>query len=81
MNIKQLKAYFETVERWPESIRFDVCSMTNRVEQTVNSHISILEANSGKPRFEPYYNRLIQVYNFMNTGEPNISDFLKQSNK
>ncbi len=79
MNITQLKNYFSSVERWPDSIRFDDCSTTNKVKQTVNSHISILEANSGKPRFEPYYNRLMKVFGIMNTGEPNIQDFLKQS--
>jgi len=79
MNIKQLKKFFSSVERWPDSIRFDNCSTSNKVEQTVNSHLIIFEANESKPKFQPYYDRLMKMYNFINTGEPNISEFLRQS--
>lgn len=79
MNIKQLREWSLSVERWPDSIRFDACSTTKSVKQTVYSHILYLESNSGKPRFEPYYNRLMQVYNMLVNDDANISGFLKQS--
>lgn len=35
------------------------------VEKFVNNHISILEANSGKARYKPYYDRLLKLYNLI----------------
>ena len=81
MNIKALRKYFDSVEKWPDSVKLDACSTTTQVQQTVERHILVLEANPGNKKFQPYYDRLIKVFNFMNTGEPNISEFLRQSNK
>lgn len=67
MKLSALKDFFNSVEQWPESIRFDACSTTNEVQKTVESHIMMIENNLGKEKFEPYYDRLMQVYNKLNS--------------
>jgi hypothetical protein len=44
----------------PSSVRMDAGVITD-VRQFIQSHLSVLEANSGKKLFLPYYLRLVKL--------------------
>ena len=66
MNLINLKKFFETYEFPNEPIRLDECSVITNQKEFVKSHIQVLEANSGKRLFRPYYDRLLAYYKLVN---------------
>tara|TARA_R110000772_G_scaffold35637_5_gene85820 strand:+ start:336 stop:536 length:201 start_codon:yes stop_codon:yes gene_type:complete len=62
MNLKQLKAFFETYEFKDEEIQLNKASKILNQKNFVESHIKVLEANTGKKLMMPYYARLLAFY-------------------
>jgi hypothetical protein len=62
MRLTNLKQFFETYEFSNKPIRLDKCSVITNQKEFVKSHIQVLEANSGKKLFRPYFDRLLAYY-------------------
>lgn len=60
MKLDEIEAYLKDAEL-PEYIQLSNVEKVTDVQKFVNSHISILRANSGKRTFLPYYNRLLAL--------------------
>jgi len=69
MNLNNLKKFFETHEFSNEPIRLDKCSVITNQKKFVKSHIEVLEANSGKKLYRPYYDRILAYYKLIKTKE------------
>jgi hypothetical protein len=65
MTLPELKQFFQQAEL-PETIRLSDGEMIDNVNLFVTSHISVLENNSGKVRYLPYYLRLLKLYELLN---------------
>ena len=66
MNLKQLKTFFEKYEFPDDPLILDECTTITNQKAFVESHIRILEAQSGKKAFFPYYYRLLSFYKKIN---------------
>lgn len=66
MNLEKLKAFFSTYDFPDEPIMLNKAEKVNNQRKFVESHIKILESQSGKIGFKPYYNRLLKYYNLIN---------------
>jgi len=66
MRLQNLKKFFETHEFSDEPIRLDKCSVITNQKEFVKSHIEVLEANSGKKLYRPYFDRLLAYYKLVN---------------
>jgi len=62
VKLKVLEKFFEETELSDEPIRFDQCSVITDQKKFVDSHLSILRANSGNKSAMPYYDRLLKYY-------------------
>jgi hypothetical protein len=62
MSLKKLKSFFENYNFTDEEIRLKKGEKIINQKKFVESHIRILEAQSGKKAFLPYYKRLIEFY-------------------
>ena len=60
LKLQQLKEEISKLSLKPAKI--SVCETVINPQLFVDSHVSILEANSGKKTFLPYYNRLLAYY-------------------
>lgn len=56
--IDQLQQFFDTVELTDTVVQLDICSKITDVRLFVESHLSTVRANNGKPTFIPYLERL-----------------------
>lgn len=65
INIDKYKTFFNSVEHWPDSIIIDVCSTVTNVKKMVETHILVIENTASEKLFQPYYDRLLTIYNKM----------------
>jgi len=63
MRLQQLNQELNKLTLKPSKI--SECEYVSNPELFISSHVSILEANSGKKAFLPYYNRLLNYYKKM----------------
>ena len=65
MQLDELEKELEKIEL-PDQIILNKATTITDPKNFIETHISILRANSGKRRFKPYYDRLLEVYNKLN---------------
>jgi len=57
-NIKELEAYFLSIELPTKPIKLNKCSSVNNCTLFVKNHLATVRANNGNKTFKPYLNRL-----------------------
>lgn len=62
VNIKVLEKFFDETDLPNTDIRLNQCSVIKDPKVFVESHLSVLRANSGKKLVMPYYERLLKFY-------------------
>ena len=65
--LNEIIEYFENFfdydfEKEKDVIKLNECETIRDLKTFLNSHISILKANSGNRTYMPYYDRLYKVY-------------------
>ena len=65
MNLKQLKIFFKDHTFSEDTIKLNKAETINDQKKFVETHIKILESQSGKQGFRPYYDRLLKYYNLI----------------
>lgn len=63
INLSEIKEFFDSRPNL-EPYRSG-CELIEDPKRFVESHIAYLETNSGKPGYLPYYNRLLNYYNYV----------------
>lgn len=61
MNLKTIKTELEGLDI-PKQLKLDDCTMITDTKMFVDNHVSVLQNNSGKQRYKPYYDRLLKFY-------------------
>lgn len=57
-DIMELEKFFSTIKLPEDPVRLDQCSLISDVSFFVESHLSIVKGQNGKPRYSPYLDRL-----------------------
>jgi len=57
-DIAELEEYFNSVELPKGSITIYGCCVVNDCSLFIDSHLTVVKANNGKPKFRPYLQRL-----------------------
>lgn len=72
MTLSALETYFNS-QNFKDNLEIKLCdgNYIKCVKSFVNSHISVLKANSGKKTYLPYYERLLMLYNILNNSDAN----------
>lgn len=65
MKLHELKNKLAEIEL-PERVVLDSVQTVTDPKKMIDSHVKILEANSGKSRYKPYYDRLLCLYQRLN---------------
>lgn len=60
--LSEIKQFFEETMYYPEYS--NGAELIQDGKRFVESHIAYLENNSGNPRYKPYYDRLLNYYNY-----------------
>ena len=63
--LSEIKQFFEEKEHYPEYS--NDAELIQDGKRFVESHIAYLESNAGKQRYKPYYDRLLNYYEFSRT--------------
>lgn len=61
--LHQIKEFFDSASDLP--VYKTGCDLISDPKRFVESHIAYLETNTGKPGYLPYYNRLLNYYNYV----------------
>ena len=67
-NFKELKKRLQPFMSMDNQVRLNNESMITNVGKMIDSHVRILEANSGNRTYMPYYDRLIMVLTLLEAG-------------
>lgn len=67
-NFKELKRRLQPFMSMDNQVRLNNESMITNVGKMIDSHVRILEANSGNRSYMPYYDRLIMVLTLLEAG-------------
>ena len=59
--IDGLCTYFSSISLPTEAVKLDQCTTILNVAQFIDSHLSLVRAQNGKPAFLPYLNRLLTL--------------------
>lgn len=59
--IKELEAYFLSIELPTKPIKLNKCSSVNNCSLLIKNHLATVRANNGNKTFKPYLNRLINL--------------------
>lgn len=62
---KKLKKFFNKLVH-PEPLTLDSCTTILDVKKFTDSHLAVLDSNTGNKTFMPYYERLVKLYNLLN---------------
>lgn len=62
IKLKELEGFFKNKKLGKEPFRLDQCSVIEDQKQFVESHLSVLRANTGNKVAMPYYHRLVKFY-------------------
>lgn len=63
--LSEIENFFKTFDfnnPWPQTFDLDKCGKIFDLKKFVDSHIATLKSNPKNKRFEPYYDRLLNVY-------------------
>lgn len=61
--IDEISAYFENYAFSVNELELSKHEKIIDLQKFITINISILRANSGNPRYKPYFDRLLKVYN------------------
>jgi hypothetical protein len=67
-NFKELKKRLQPFVNMNNQIRLNKESTVTNVGYMINSHVEILEANSGNAGYMPYYDRLVMLLTILESG-------------
>jgi len=67
-NFKELKKRLQPFMGMDNQVRLNNESMITNVGKMIDSHVRMLEANSGNRAYMPYYDRLIMVLTLLEAG-------------
>ena len=60
-NIDDIELFYTTIILPTQPIELDCCSTIIDMTKFVDSHLSIVKAQNGNPRYKPYLDRLLQL--------------------
>lgn len=72
MKLPDLEAAILSLDKLPEMIVLNDYSVVSDVQRFFDSHIYILKSHPGKPRFLPFYKRLLMVYEMIRDNDNNV---------
>jgi hypothetical protein len=64
-NITELEDFFKTHAMHNRLVRLNPCTTIIDVPKFIESHLSIIRAHNGEERFQPYYDRLQELKEYM----------------
>jgi hypothetical protein len=67
-NFKELKKRLQPFVNMDNQVRLNKESVVTNVGQVINTHIKILEQNSGNKGYMPYYDRLVMLLTILESG-------------
>ena len=67
-NFKELKKRLQPFVNMDNQIRLNQETTITNVSLMINSHVKILEANSGNRAYIPYYDRLVMLLAILEAG-------------
>jgi hypothetical protein len=67
-NFKELKKRLQPFVNMDNQVRLNKESVVTNVGQVIDTHVKILEANSGNAGYMPYYDRLVMLLTILESG-------------
>ena len=67
-NFKELKKRLQPFVNMDNQVRLNKESVVTNVGQVIDTHVKILEANSGNAGYMPYYERLVMLLTILESG-------------
>jgi hypothetical protein len=67
-NFKELKKRLQPFVNMDNQIRLNQETTITNVSLMINSHVKVLEANSGNRAYIPYYDRLVMLLTILEAG-------------
>jgi hypothetical protein len=67
-NFKELKKRLQPFVNMDNQVRLNKESVVTNVGQVIDTHVKILEANSGNAAYMPYYDRLVMLLTILESG-------------
>ena len=67
-NFKELKKRLQPFVNMDNQVRLNKESAVTNVGQVIDTHVKILEANSGNAGYMPYYDRLVMLLTILESG-------------
>jgi hypothetical protein len=67
-NFKELKKRLQPFVNMDNQVRLNKESVVTNVGQVIDTHIKILEQNSGNKGYMPYYDRLVMLLTILESG-------------
>ena len=67
-NFKELKARLKRFSNYENPIQLNQETTVTNVSKMIETHVSMLEANSGNRTFMPYYDRLVVLLTILEAG-------------
>jgi hypothetical protein len=67
-NFKELKKRLQPFVNMDNQVRMNKESVVTNVGQVIDTHVKILEANSGNAGYMPYYDRLVMLLTILESG-------------
>lgn len=64
-NITELKDFFENKDITQEQVKLNNCSTIIDLNKFIKSHLTIVKAQNGKQVYYPYYQRLVQLREYL----------------
>jgi len=67
-NFKELKKRLQPFVNMDNQVRLNKESVVTNVGKMIDTHVKILEANSGNKGYMPYYERLVMLLTILESG-------------
>jgi len=67
-NFKELKKRLLPFINYEQEVQLSKEAKVQNVGNMINSHVKILEANTGNAAYMPYYDRLVMLLTILETG-------------
>ena len=67
-NFKELKKRLQPFVNMDNQVRLNKESVVTNVGQVIDTHVKILETNSGNAGYMPYYDRLVMLLTILESG-------------
>jgi hypothetical protein len=67
-NFKELKKRLQPFVNMDNQVRLNKESVVTKMSVNIDTHVKILEANSGNAGYMPYYDRLVMLLTILESG-------------